>query len=572
MPKTRRDGLAKCKARKTASGVPYRCFATKAEKCAHLSLLGSHPSECRRPASNTATRHPRRPIGNPIDPCVATHEDLQAMTVNGIKNFMRKYRIPIPRISPTTGLPVVKSELIQAALAGAQSCPRGGPPINPETASIRDLGLALKYRGIIPPEYGDGTCGFVNPKTVSQLRFNRIGKGKKTPCRAQFKVALQQELAQKIAVAPVSVPPPPAPAPLVAAAKKAPKKVKMVTQTPTKVTQPVRVEIKAPVVETPVVVLPAEEILPAAIVPQAPPPPPVKTTVQQVYDPNKGAGSVVFKTLVPTGREYNSKLRELMMQADSENTFAIDQACLLHWKPERNITPINNMMIAGMLFHTCAQISGQQVCNRVLLNITYLGENAQDQMVANWRNRVAQYRAVSTYQKGVSSMLVIPYAGAWLCGKDDVSFKYTYQNPNTGKIEEVESLPGINGFLSAAIPKGFVYFTMQEFLEWSKRTNFAPNDAATFGVVPLVKALIARFKDSKYVPRHIGPAEVGFLFKVGGPGSEVYAVIQPPLMTSMDEISDFAWDSYEPTSTRDMLPIMLEREYAEYISEISPPH
>ncbi|MDR3540723.1 MAG: hypothetical protein P4L69_07095 [Desulfosporosinus sp.] len=187
---TRQSGKerkTKCSRRKTSKGLPYRCYATKKERCAEKALMGQYDAICHSGLFDRTTPI-RRPVGNPIDACVVEYADLATMTMKQIQNFMRKNHILIPS-GPlvTKGTKRLrKAELIQAVL-NAKQCPATFGIPNPQTATTRDFGLALKYRHIVPPTYGDAaSCGAVQPG-ISQLRFNMIGKGKKTPCKAQLR-------------------------------------------------------------------------------------------------------------------------------------------------------------------------------------------------------------------------------------------------------------------------------------------------------------------------------------------------------------------------------------------------
>lgn len=182
MTKTRRQGLDKCKARKTASGAPWACYATLKEKCEMMRLTGRRPAECRRTAVLTPRMRrvgPIRPVGNPIDACVVTAADLQAMTVQQIVNFIAKYKRPVEHVNPATGARKTKAEYIDDALKLAQSCPKTYD-INPDVAPTRSIGLALKYRGVKVPVHGNpALCGAYKDKSKSV-------EWKMRPCREAF--------------------------------------------------------------------------------------------------------------------------------------------------------------------------------------------------------------------------------------------------------------------------------------------------------------------------------------------------------------------------------------------------
>ena len=616
MPKTMRERKASCSRRKTAAGVPFKCFATKTEKCSQLSLLGKHPGECRRShsAGIVSSTTVRRPVGDPIDLCTASHDDLAMMTVAQIKRFMLKHHVVVPKVNVLTGLPVVKADLIDAALGAAPTCPRGDLPINLETASTREVGLAMKYRGLEIPAHGDASiCGRINPKATSQLRFNLIGKGKKSPCKRQFKTLLQQKLGQQI-MKPDVLPPafkglfanvePAKPTPLIqplvviqpAAAAAAAAATTFVPQkvetTPVAVAVPmapvhhqqiapvekVKVEINVPkpvvAIELPPIVVaqPAEPIVAAApmVVAAAPSPPII---IKKTYDPSNQSNMIEFKTIVPEGVRINQKLYGLM-QIDEEHPtdFTIDQSCLLNFVPDQNITPVENIIAGGMLFRACLTSEGgfNDCSNRLLLNMVYIGTTVEDRSVQNWRNRTTRYQAVSEYQKSLNSLpMVLPYNKAWMCGKNDISFKYTFKNEQN-KIVSVNSPKGLTGFVLVDIPEGYRYNTMTDFIVWSIKEQYDPSDDSSFGVMKLVRDLVARFRDTGYVPQHIIPQNVGFLISLSGPKHTVYAVIHPPLMNALDESRAFEWTGYEATY-KDGRTVAGEKEYVEYINELSPP-
>ena len=192
--------LAACRSRVTQSGMPYTCYATKTAMCAAAAQVGKHPGKCRGAAGKSVMTArvrkstPRRPPGNPIDPCVATRSDFESMSVPQIQAYIKKYAALAGLNTPIymhtkSGDPKLKADWIDDAMNLGRECARTQVSANANAGDLREMGLLLKYRGVVPPNLGDPTfCGSLSGQK------GKMGTWRGRPCKAQFSHMLQNKI------------------------------------------------------------------------------------------------------------------------------------------------------------------------------------------------------------------------------------------------------------------------------------------------------------------------------------------------------------------------------------------
>lgn len=542
--KPKRPSLATCRTRTTSKGTPYHCYATKQERCAALTQAGKHSIACSAsrysplaPGSGRVGGY-RRPVGNPIDPCVAVRSDFEAMTIPQIVSYIRKNTMdhptgyPILDVNPSTGMRKVKADWINEALSLAQSCP-ASYPIDVNTATTRQLGLALKYKGIKPPTLGDpAVCGVLKGKK------GKDGVWRSRPCKAQFKQMMDQAIARGVGAERVVTQQ--MPGGVVLSGTVAPPTIltqAAPTAPPPKPSEPVvKVTVKAPTVETPVrlVAVPvAATTTPVPVVQQqtetpktlafVPPEtaPAAAVTVVKQFNPSERSEKIKFEVKTAEGAHFeNDPYESINISTKDRSAVIIDSACVTEYQPKESLTSFRSIDI-GVLFRACKR-SVANDCNYIL-HVMPLGSSLTSQTVSDWKDVVQLYYNVSQYQKDIDvdlkDMLILPYEAAWICGSET---SLDYHETRYGN--KISTSPTYKGFLLVKIPPYVAplggsslvkYATMSEYLLYLNKVypNMSP-DGMAFQVVEDIQKLAEKYRKIGYMPRNIDPVYVGYMIPI----------------------------------------------------------
>lgn len=490
---------------------------TKKEICKALRDQGKRSRKCNHPPK-VGIRKPSglpRPVGNPIDRCTVKQEDLEYMTIKQIINFSRRQKIPVALVNDQ-GRPLRKAELIHSVLSKINHAEcRASSTINPKTASIRQLGLELKYRGLPIPAKGDSSCP-----------TDRV-------CKEQLKKALDKVFAESPAVYKKE--------------KKEEEEVKRPTaknvkrvrfEDPVQMKPLTYVEVRPefdermikPERSSPTVnvqITTKEKVIPIAGVQvdrQTGETKLAQGTMKPLKDFLNNTEKFQFEMRTAEGSQYHQELYN-----NNETKYIINSSCLATKLSDTDDKPsaielsanndefFKNHGFYQMIYRTCKQVNGEKVCDKSIVDIIEL---LNDSDIAEWTAYAKQYIALSNYSKTLPKPIALNWTAAWTCGTDvDISYK-------TGWIlgEKVKRAKR-HGFFTADVPENYNLVTWKELTQFltvvSRKT---PAEIARIMETNIL-TLAGRLQRSGYVPKRLIPEEIMFL--VSDDTRVINAVLMP---------------------------------------------